>query len=557
MPGHYERLSHLDNSFLALESRSTHMHVAGIVLFEAGPLRSATGGIDTDRIRRLVESKLHVIPRYRQRLALVPVEKHPVWVDDEHFNIEYHVRHYSLPRPGSFEQLRALVGLIMSQQLDRSKPLWEFNIVEGLESDQFAIISKIHHCMIDGIAGVDLMAVLLNLAPSEQIADPIPFVARPEPSGTELLVRETARRTGKALGAMRSIRQLTDDASEMVREGAYRARAAGYSLASGWLTTASDTPINGKVGPNRLFGALETPLTQVKEIKNAAGGSVNDVVLATVAGGVRRFLLENRDFDVGGIDFRAMAPVSVRSHDQRGTLGNQVAMWLVSLPLTEPDPLRRLVAVKQATSRLKETNQALGAATLVRLSAGAPATLVSMASRLATGVRPFNMTVTNVPGPQFPLYLLGSKMVASYPLVPLWQAHGVGVALFSYAGSVYWGFNADYDIVPDVDAFAGAVSDAFAELHDAALTAAPVEPKRPKARPPLGKKPSAKKEPAEKPVAKKAVATKVAAKKPVAKKAVATKVAAKKPVAKKSAAKKSAGKAAAKKPAAKKATGRD
>jgi len=486
MPGHYERLSALDNSFLALESRSTHMHVAGIVTFSAGPLRTNQGGIDMSRIRQLVESKLHLIPRYRQRLARVPIEQHPVWVDDGHFNIEYHVRHYSLPQPGSFDQLRDLVGLIVSQQLDRSKPLWEFNVVEGLEEDRFAIVSKIHHCMIDGIAGVDLMAVLLNLAPTAEIADPVPFVPRPEPSGSELLIRETARRAGKTVAAMRSLRQFSDEASQLLRDGAYRARAAGYSLTSGWLTTASDTPLNGTVGPNRLFGTLQTPLQDVKAIKNAVGGSVNDVVLATVAGGVRRFLAEVRDHDVTAADFRAMAPVSVRSQDQRGTLGNQVAMWLVSLPVGEPDPIARLEAVKEATRHLKETNQALGAATLVRLSAGAPATLVSMASRLATGVRPFNMTVTNVPGPQFPLYLLESEMLESYPLVPLWHGHGVGLALFSYAGSVFWGFNADYDLLPDVDAFARAIEDAFAELRSATTGPAPSRRKRPKSRPPLG-----------------------------------------------------------------------
>ena len=498
MPGHYERLSYLDNSFLALESPSTHMHVAGIAIFEAEPLRTAMGGIDTDRIRRLVESKMQLIPRYRQRLAWVPIEKHPVWVDDEHFSIDYHVRHYSLPRPGTFDQLRSLIGLMMSQQLDRSKPLWEFNVVEGLEGDRFALVSKIHHCMIDGIAGVDLMAILLGLAPTEEIAEPEAFVARPAPSGSELVVRETARRTGRAVRAMKSVRQLSSEATDLVGQGLYRTRAAGYSLASGWLTTASDTPLNGKVGPNRRFATLETPLSKVKEIKNRAGGSVNDVILATVAGGVRRFLTLERDTDPTGLDFRSMAPVSVRSHDQRGTLGNQVAMWLVSLPVGERDPLRRLDKVRKSTDRLKETNQALGAATLVRLSAGAPATLVSMASRLASGVRPFNMTVTNVPGPQFPLYLLGSQMVASYALVPLWQTHGVGVALFSYAGSVYWGFNADYDIVSDVDEFAVAVGEAFDELYEAAM-AAPVDrgkPKKapktkgPKKRPPLGKTPS-------------------------------------------------------------------
>lgn len=490
MPAHYERLSYLDNSFLALESRTTHMHVAGIAILDAAPLRNNDGGIDTDRVRGLVESKLHLIPRYRQRLAWVPFERHPAWVDDEHFSIEYHVRHYSLPRPGTFDQLRSLIGIIMSQQLDRSKPLWEFNVVEGLEGDRFALVSKIHHCMIDGIAGVDLMAVLLNLAPSDEIPDPVPYAPRPVPSGSELLVRETARRTGRAIGAMKSIRQLTDDARGLIDDGIHRARAVGYSLASGWLTTAPETPLNGKVGPNRLFGTLETPLDRVKDIKNAIGGSVNDVVLATVAGGVRRFLLDTRGFDVADLDFRAMAPVSVRGKDQRGTLGNQVAMWLVALPVAESDPLQQFAAVRNATQRLKETDQALGAATLVRLSAGAPATLVSMASRLATSVRPFNMTVTNVPGPQFPLYLLGSRLVESYPLVPLWQGHGVGVALFSYAGTVYWGFNADYDIVADVDEFAAAMEQAFSDLHSAAMSGATVRPttKTPQKRPPLGAK---------------------------------------------------------------------
>jgi WS/DGAT/MGAT family acyltransferase len=489
MPAHYERLSYLDNSFLALESRTTHMHVAGIAIFDGEGLRGSSGGIATNRIRNLVESKLHLIPRYRQRLAWVPLEKHPVWVDDASFNIEYHVRHYSLPRPGSFDQLRSLVGLIMSQQLDRTRPLWELNVVEGLEEGRFAIVSKIHHCMIDGIAGVDLMAVLLSLAPSDEVEDPVPFVPRRVPADSELFVRETARRTSRALGALRSVRQLGEDTRGLVLEGAYRARAAGHSLSSGWLTRASRTPLNGKIGSSRLFGTLATPLSKVKEVKDAAGGSVNDVVLATVAGGVRRFLAETREFDVSDLDFRAMAPVSVRSLDQRGTLGNHVAMWLVSLPVGEPDPLVQLDQVKRATQRLKETDQALGAATLVRLSAGAPATLVSMASRLATGVRPFNMTVTNVPGPQFPLYLLEAKMLESYALVPLWQEHGVGVALFSYAGTVFWGFNADYDVVPDVDGFARAMEDAFDELYEAAVSGRrPVHQTKgkPKKRPPLG-----------------------------------------------------------------------
>jgi WS/DGAT/MGAT family acyltransferase len=501
---------------------------------------------------------------------LVPFERHPVWVDDEHFNIDYHIRHSSLPKPGSFDQLKLLMGRLCSQQLDRSKPLWELNVVEGLEGDRFAIISKIHHSMIDGISGVDLMAVLLNLAPTSEIPDSPPFEPRPVPSGAELVVRETARRAGRAVAALRSVQTLAEDVQSMALEGARRVRAIRNSLGSGWLTTATKTPINGAIGPNRRFATLKTPLDDVKEIKNALGGTVNDVILATVAGGVRKFLVDERDFDVSGIDFRVMAPVSVRSPNQRGTLGNQVAMWLASLPVAEADPAARLAAVAAETENLKRTDQALGAASIVRMSSGAPSTLVSLASRLATGARPFNMTVTNVPGPQFPFYLLESRLLDQYPLVPLWNGHGVGIALFSYDGGVSWGFNADFDVMYDLEAFVAAIQASFEELLTLARggtaasatgarkpTTAKSRVSTPKKRPPLGAttKPSAAKTPAaKKPAAKKPAAAKAAAaKKPAAKKPAAAKAAA----AKKSAAKTPAAKAAtAKKPAAKKpATG--
>ena len=410
MTSDYERLSFLDSSFLAMESRDTHFHVAGMLLFEAAPLRRDDGGIDIARIARFIESRLHLVPRYRQRLALVPFERHPVWVDDEHFNIDYHIRHSSLPQPGRFDQLKALMGRLCSQQLDRSKPLWELNVVEGLEGDRFAIISKIHHSMIDGISGVDLMAVLLNLAPTSEIPEAPPFEPRPVPSGAELVLRETARRAGRAAAALRSVQTLSEDLQSMALEGARRVRAMRNSLGSGWLTLATKTPLNGAIGPNRRFETLKVSLADIKEIKNTLGGTVNDVILATVAGGVRNFLVGERDFDVSAIDFRVMAPVSVRSPNQRGTLGNQVAMWLASLPVAEADPEARLAAVALETENLKQTDQALGAATLVRMSSGAPSTLVSLASRLATGARPFNMTVTNVPGPQFPFFLLESRL---------------------------------------------------------------------------------------------------------------------------------------------------
>jgi len=486
MAGHYERLSHLDASFFALESSTSHMHVAGLAIFETGPLATPDGGVDIDVIRDFVSAKLHLIPRYRQRLAHLPIEQTPVWVDDEHFNIHYHVRHTSLPRPGGHEQLLALMGRLASQPLDRAKPLWEIWIVEGLAEDRFALISKTHHAMIDGVSGVDLMTVLLSLAPSTWIGEPPPFKPRTVPNGTELMVRETARRIGSAVATVTSLHRLVSDAQVIAMSGVRRVRAVGYSLASGWLTQASSTPLNGRIGPNRRFATMETDLAEVKAVKNALGGSVNDVVLATVAGGVRRYLTAH-ELDPTDLDFRVMAPVSVRSQEQRGSLGNQVAMWLVPLPVGEPDPARRLAAVHDETERLKRTDQALGASTLARLSAGAPLTLVSLASRLASNARPFNMTVTNVPGPQFPLYLLGSRLVATYPLVPLWQGHGAGIALFSYEGTLFWGFNADWDIVADLDRLVASMEDSFRELVTVAARGATTRmPATPKRRPPIG-----------------------------------------------------------------------
>jgi WS/DGAT/MGAT family acyltransferase len=254
------------------------------------------------------------------------------------------------------------------------------------------------------------------------------------------------------------------------------------------LTPASRTPINEKIGPNRRFEWLTLPLADVKEVKDLIGGTVNDVVLTIVTGAVRKFFIEERGFPVDDVEFRVMAPVSVRSKDQRGRLGNQVAMWLVRLPIDEPDPLRRYAVVQDHTQHLKDTDQALGASTIVQLSSGTPATLLGMAARRATRIRPFNMTVTNVPGPQFPMYMLGSKLLVQYPAVPLWAGHGVGVALFSYNGEMAWGLNADRDVVPDVAEFSAAIRAAFAELRSEARLAAGVDRPKKKAGKAVAKK---------------------------------------------------------------------
>ncbi|HXV72321.1 MAG TPA: wax ester/triacylglycerol synthase family O-acyltransferase [Acidimicrobiia bacterium] len=463
---HYEPLSYLDASFLALETANSHMHVTAVALFDAAPLKADDGGIDIDRIRAHIRSKLQYIPRYRQRLEWVPYDRRPVWVDDQHFDFDYHVRHTSLPSAGSDDQLRELAGRIVSTNLDRAKPLWELWVVEGLSSDRWAIIAKIHHCMIDGLSGVDLTTILLNVVPGSEIEEEPAWNPRPAPTPTQLAVAEAARFTRRLIDGFTNFGEMVKDGKIITDRAVDKSAAALNSLKSGWLTTSAKTPLNPDIGPSRRFNWTDMDLADVKKIKDALGGSVNDVVLATTAGAVRHFLTEERDFDPSGAEFRAMNPVSTRSPSQQGQMGNQVAMWLVDLHIGEADPSARYEAIKAATSNLKKTKQALGAATLVELSSGTPVTLLSLASRLAgPRIRPFNMTVTNIPGPQFPMYLLESQMLANYPMVPLWAQHGIGIALFSYNGRLLWGVQADYDTLPDSDRFVAALHTSFEELR--------------------------------------------------------------------------------------------
>jgi diacylglycerol O-acyltransferase len=461
----YEPLSHLDASFLALETTTAHMHVAGVVLFDGTELVISNGGIDIGRIKAHIGGKLGYVPRYRQRLAWVPPNRRPVWVDDDHFNFDYHVRHTSLPRPGADEQLKRLAGRVVSQPLDRAKPLWELWVVEGLSDNRFAIIAKIHHCMIDGISGVDLTTILLNVMPTSEIEPAVEWSPRPAPNPAQLAVAEAARMTRSAIDTLTNIPELAKRGGEIAITLGGRGFAAFNSLRSGWLRQSTRTPLNPDLGPNRRFDWTETPLAEVKAIRSRLGGSVNDVVLAITAGAIRRFLLEDRQFDIGEGEFRVMNPVSTRLSDQRGALGNQVAMWLVNLPISDPDPVSRLEKIKAETSKLKATNQALGAATLVELSRGTPIPLISLANRVVGPImRPFNLTVTNVPGPQFPMYLLEAPMLANYPIVPLWSQHGLGLALFSYNGTMAWGIHADFDAVPDTASVTSAIQNAMAEL---------------------------------------------------------------------------------------------
>ena len=441
------------------------MHVGAVTLFDAGPLRRPDGGIDIERVRDYVAARLHLMPRYRQRLAPVPLGTRLVWVDDDHFNIHYHVRHTSLPRPGDERQLKRLAARIVSQQLDRAKPLWEMWIVEGLVDGRFAMVAKTHHCMIDGISGVDLLAVLLSPTPEPTVPAAPSWIPRPAPGRVALLTAEWLRRVGEPLALAADLpatlchpRQWLGRAIEGVTAIAETLGAAMYS--------ASATPFNQPIGPHRRFDWLEMPLDAVKEVKNRLGGTVNDVVLATVAGALRRFL-ERRRINPDVLAIRANVPVSLRSEEERGTFGNRIAIWMADLPVGEADPVRRLAAVRATTARLKESRQAMGAQALAAVSEWTSSTLLALAVQLSTRARPFNLVVTNVPGPQIPLYLLGAELRECYPMVNLLANQGLGIALFSYAGTLYWGFIADWDLVPDLHELVLEVEASFAELRAA------------------------------------------------------------------------------------------
>jgi diacylglycerol O-acyltransferase len=457
----YDRLSAQDASFLVFETPNAPMHVAGTQIFEAGPLRKADGGIDIARIREATRAVLHLVPRYCQKLAWIPYFDHPVWVDDRDFNLDYHIRHTALPRPGGKAQLRRLVSRVIGQRLDRSRPLWETWVVEGLEGDRFALISKVHHCMIDGQSGVDLSNILLS-SNAETIGldeDTPPFIPRPAPRPQELVFDELIRRTSIPIRTAGSIR------SVMAEEGVYRSiatRARALSEMFSWLFNArSDTPLNGSLSPHRRFDWLVTSLDETKAVRRAFDCSVNDVVLAVVSGAIREFLLR-RHVRPESIRFHVSAPVNVRTDEDQGRFGNRVSSWIVELPIDAADPLQRIRRITAQTRQLKESRAALGVGMMMAATEFAPRLLLPIVARASS--LPINMVVTNVPGPQVPLYMFGARLEAAYPLVPLIEGTGLGIALISYDNKLCWGVNADYAMVPDITAVCAGIERAFTEL---------------------------------------------------------------------------------------------
>jgi diacylglycerol O-acyltransferase / wax synthase len=467
-----DRLTGLDTSFLHLEDAVSHMHVAGVMIFEGSPP-------PYEDMLEAIERRLGLVPRYRQRLAFVPLgQGRPKWVDDPHLNLRYHVRATALPAPGSEQQLRELAGRVFAQQLDRDKPLWEVWLVDGLEGDRFAVLSKTHHALVDGISGVDIMSVLFDTSP-EPAAPPDTgdrWLPRPLPSRAQLLGEALVERATVPSEIVRSVRAVLRG-PRLVAEGLRDAAVGVGAMAWAGLNPAPPSPYNKSIGPHRRFTWVRVNLADIKAIKNELGGTVNDVVLATVAGALGKHL-RRRGQNTDGTELKAMVPVSVRADVERGALGNRVAAIMAPLPVWCQDPVARLDIVREELKGLKSGGQAVGAQVLTNLSGFAPATVMGQASRLMARQRFFNVVVTNVPGPQIPLYLAGKRMIDTFPMVPLAKNQALGIALLSYAGRINFGLVGDFDLMWDLDDFADDVRESLAELASEARVelTAEVEP---------------------------------------------------------------------------------
>ena len=457
-----DRLTGLDASFLHIEDASAHMHVASVMLFEGPPP-------PYEELLAAIERRLPLVPRYRQRLAFVPLgQGRPKWVDDPHLNLRYHVRYTALPSPGSERQLKDLAGRVFSQQLDRDKPLWELWVAEGLEDDRFAVLAKTHHSLVDGISGVDIVSVLFDTSP-EPAAPPDPgdrWLPRPLPTRAQLLAEALVERATIPAELTRSVRAVLRGPQRLLAGVRDAALGVGAMALTG-LNPAPSTPYNAPIGPHRRFTWVRADLADVKAIKNALGGTVNDVVLATVAGALGAHL-RRRGHKTAGLELKAMVPVSVRTSIERGALGNRVAAMMARLPVWCEEPVARLDLVRDELEGLKSSGQAVGANVLTELAGFAPPTIMDQAARLAARQRFFNVVVTNVPGPQFPLYLLGRRMLETFPMVPLAKNQGLGIALLSYDGSINFGLVGDYDLLWDLDDLAVDVRDSLEELAAAA-----------------------------------------------------------------------------------------
>jgi WS/DGAT/MGAT family acyltransferase len=457
-----DTLSTLDAEFLHLEDGIAHMHIAGACVF-AGPPPTA------DELVRLVRGKMPRIPRYRQRVRSVPLELgRPIWADDPHFDLDYHLRRTALPGRGDDAAFCALMGRLMSQELDRDRPLWETWLVENVDGDKWAFIFKVHHCLVDGVAGVGLLEVLLDLEPTTETAEPVPWAPAPEPPGA---VKVLGAWAGLARDAVASARALPDAVRDPLAalQGAV-ATGRGLVRWVGHLGTTSPLSVDGTIGPHRSWAHAEVPLADVKAVGAAFGATVNDVVVTAVTGGYRD-LLGQRGDDVESAVLRSLVPVSTRRGDGQGVLDNRVSAMLYELPVGVADPVERLRLVSEQLGALKGSRMAEAGAVLTEIGDLAPPAAIGTVSRLAARAmrrlpqRSINTVTTNVPGPQLPLYCLGRELVEYRPFVPIYHGVRVGTAILSYNGTVSFGVTGDFATTPRVDVVADGAVGAVRELR--------------------------------------------------------------------------------------------
>jgi len=459
-----DRMSPQDASFLHIEDDKNHMHIGSVGIFEGPPPGH-------DEFCRMIASKLPLVPRYRQRVRSVPLDLgRPVWVDDPHFNIGYHIRHTALPSPGGDEQLRNLVGRVMAQQLDRNKPLWEMWMVEGLHDDHWALVSKTHHCMVDGVSGTDLLTVILDSEPEPQRVETVDdWEPEAEPSTTRLVTETVVERFVSPYEVVRSLRAATRGPEQLRGFVRDMRSGVGAMLPLARAAQPSDTALVGPIGPHRRWDWARSTLADVKKVRAGLGGTVNDVVLTAITRGFRDLLL-SRGESVEGRVVRSLVPVSVRTPGERGTYNNRVSAMFAELPVGIADPVERLASIRAQMDGLKESKQAVAGEVLTSLSGFAPPMLLALGARVGARLpqRNINTVTTNVPGPQQPMWAVGRKMLEAFPYVPLMGWVRVGIAIFSYNGMLNYGVTGDYDSAPDIGILTRGIEDGMAELLKAA-----------------------------------------------------------------------------------------
>jgi WS/DGAT/MGAT family acyltransferase len=462
----YTRLSAQDSSFVAFEGTGSHAHITAAAIFETGPLLAGSGGLDIERIRAHVESRLPLLPHYRERLAFTPLQRHPIWVDDDRFDLHYHVRHTGLPQPGSDDDLKEMTGRISSQQLDRGKPLWEIWFVEGLRGDRFAAIAKVHHSLVDGVSGVNVLTSLLSPSTDDTIEKAPRWKPRKPPGLVDFVTDGVA--AGAEFGAS-ALRVATDVISRPIEtlDGVARGAVSAWETLAAGFTRPGSTPINRPIGDQRRVDWQTLDLVQIRDLKKRLDGTLNDIVLTVVSGAVRR-LLKARRVPLRGLDYRVTVPVDMRAGTLDPEVSNKVSAWFLSLPVAERDPKRRFQKIRGETRRLKEANAADGVDFFLRFADWSGSSMLpSGFMGLVSVLRPYNLIVSNIHGPDFPLYLLGARLNEFYPHLPLFENQGLAVAAMSYLDRIYLGLIGDWDLMPDLSDFAGYLAESVEELRAA------------------------------------------------------------------------------------------